>query len=299
MQKDDHIHLLKPDVINSVKGLLLIAKVIVDRFYQGHHGSKKIAPGMEFSQYRNYEAGDDLRLLDWKMLARSGRYYIRQADQDANIEVKFVLDTSASMLHEGRFTNKLDYAKVLIASLGYLSNSQGDEIGLYALNDYTTINFYPKTGKQHFNRFLQQLVLLDAKGKWPDSNNVTKELHSRGNKELIIFFTDFYERDNELFNFLKELKTLRNEVIVFHLLSDNELHMQNKGVVTFEDMESGKRIKVDTKTYSEEYQKRMDENIRRYMNALNEKGIKYHYIDMDANLSEVIQLFLNQRNKLG
>ena len=299
MQKDEHIHLLKPDVINSVKGLLLIAKVIVDRFYQGHHGSKKIAPGMEFSQYRNYEVGDDLRLLDWKMLARSGRFYIRQADQDANIEVKFVIDTSASMLHEGRFTNKLDYAKVLIASLGYLCNSQGDDIGLYALNDHTNINFYPKTGKQHFNLFLQQLVLLNAKGKWPDSDNVTKELRSRGNKELIIFFTDFYERNNELFNFLKKLKTLRNEVIVFHLLSDDELHMPNKGVVTFEDMESGARIKVDTKTYSEEYQKRMDENIRRYMNTLNEKGIKYHYIDMDANLSEVIQLFLNQRNKLG
>ena len=115
--------------------MALISRVIVDGYLNGLNHSRRVGAGMEFSQFRGYEPGDDLRLLDWKMLARSGRYYIKQSEIETNISIKFILDTSNSMLHKENDLSKMEFAKVLIASLAYLSQNQGDAIGLFALND--------------------------------------------------------------------------------------------------------------------------------------------------------------------
>lgn len=101
--KQDYQQLLRPEVINSVSGLALIAKVVVEGYLSGLNHSRRVGPGMEFSQYRGYEPGDDMRLLDWKMLARSGRYYIKQSEVETNIAVKFIL-TQAGLC----YTRKTD-----------------------------------------------------------------------------------------------------------------------------------------------------------------------------------------------
>jgi uncharacterized protein (DUF58 family) len=94
-----------------------------------------VGSGLEFSQYRGYEPGDDLRLLDWKMLARSGRYYIKQSEIDTHINVKFIVDASKSMLHQEGQVSKMEYANVLVASLAHLAHRQGDAVGLLTVND--------------------------------------------------------------------------------------------------------------------------------------------------------------------
>ncbi len=118
--QDDYRELLKPEVINSVSGLSLISRVIVDGYLSGLNRSRRVGAGLEFSQYRGYEPGDDLRLLDWKMLARSGRYYIKQSEIDTHITVKFIVDSSKSMLHQEGDISKMEFANVLVASLAHL-----------------------------------------------------------------------------------------------------------------------------------------------------------------------------------
>jgi len=142
--KQDYHQLLKPELIRSVSGLALIAKVLVDGYLSGLNHSRRVGPGMEFSQFRNYESGDDLRLLDWKMLARSGRYYIKQSEIETNIAVKFVLDASSSMLHAENTLSKMDHVRVLVATMAYLSQNQGDAVGLFALNDNQLYSLNPK-----------------------------------------------------------------------------------------------------------------------------------------------------------
>src|SRR3954467_11664970 len=127
--------LLKPETLNTVNGLELVARIIVEGFMSGSNKSQSVGAGQEFSQYRSYQPGDDLRQLDWKMFARSERYYIKQAEIETNITVKFMLDASQSMAYTEEGISKLQYAKIMTAALAYLARKQSDTFGLYAVND--------------------------------------------------------------------------------------------------------------------------------------------------------------------
>src|ERR1044072_5079627 len=116
--------LLKPEVLNTVNGLELVARIVVEGFMSGSNKSQAIGVGQEFSQYRNYEPGDDLRQLDWKMYARSERYFIKQAEIETNITVKFMMDASNSMAYEEDGITKLQFAKIIVAALAYLVRKQ-------------------------------------------------------------------------------------------------------------------------------------------------------------------------------
>ncbi|WP_299438574.1 DUF58 domain-containing protein [uncultured Aquimarina sp.] len=296
--KQDYHQLLKPELIKSVSGLSLIARVIVDGYLSGLNHSHNVGSGMEFNQYRNYEPGDDLRLLDWKMLARSGRYYIKQSEVETNISIKFILDASKSMLHQENELSKMDYARVLIASLGYLSQNQGDAIGLFALNEQQLYNLYPKIQKQHYNRFLLELTKIENKGKWPENPNASKSLHDRNHKEMIFFITDLYEHSEELTTFIKRLKTPKNEVVVLHLMGKNELEFDYKGTVTFEDLETGVKLKIDAKTAKKQYLTALEEMIKNTKDTLLANDISYHMFQLHEHIGEALQVFLKKRNKI-
>ena len=296
--RQDYHQLLKPEIINSVSGLALISRIIVDGYLSGLNHSMRVGSGMEFSQYRAYEPGDDLRLLDWKMLARSGRYYIKQAEVETNISVKFILDSSKSMLHEEEGLSKMDFVRVLTASLAYLAQSQGDAPGLFALNEYKLHSIYPRVQKQHFNRLLLELIQIKNQGKWPKNALSLEKLHDRSHKELIFFITDLYEQDEEITGLIKRLKTSRNEVVVFQIMGKSELNFDYSGTVTFEDLESGTKLKVSPKEARQTYV----ENLNTWMNNTKQmllaNGISYHLFKMDEPIAEALQVFLKKRNNL-
>ncbi|WP_109436638.1 MULTISPECIES: DUF58 domain-containing protein [Aquimarina] len=296
--KQDYHQLLKPELIKSVSGLALISRVIVDGYLSGLNHSISVGPGMEFSQFRSYEPGDDLRLLDWKMLARSGRYYIKQSEVETNIAVKFILDASMSMLHQEEGLSKMDYVRILIASLAYLSHHQGDAVGLFALNDHNLYNLYPKVQKQHYNRLLLELINIQNEGKWPEYSKESNNFHDRGQKELIFFITDLYEHHKELTSFIKKIKTPRNEVVVLHLMGKNELEFDYKGTVTFEDLETGMKLKIDTKTAKKKYLSSLEEMMKKTKDILLANGISYHLFRLDEHIGEALQVFLKKRNRL-
>lgn len=296
--KQDYHQLLKPEIINSVSGLSLIARATVEGYLSGLNHSRRLGPGMEFSQYRGYEPGDDLRLLDWKMLARSGRYYIKESEVETNIAVKFIVDASKSMEHEENGLTKMDYVRVLVASLAYLCRLQGDAFGLFALNDKHLHSLYPRIQKQHFNRLLLELINIKSEGKWPSDARATEKLHDRRHKELIFFITDLYENSSELIDNIKRLKTSRNEVIVLHLMGKNELEFNYKGTVTFEDLETGARLKVDTKDAKDQYLEAIKQMIKDTKDILLANGVSYHLFRLEDHIGEALQVFLKKRKSL-
>ncbi len=290
--------LLKPDILNSIKGLELIAKVIVDGYLAGLNHSTRVGSGMEFSQYRSYEPGDDLRLLDWKMLARSERYYIKQSEIDTNISVKFIIDASKSMLHEEDGLTKMDFVRVLVASLAYLAQHQGDAIGLFALNDAEFYSVYPRVVKQHFNRFLHQLVEINNRGRWPSDPTSTEKLHDRKHKELIVVISDMYEHSKELSSFIERLKTKRNEVVVFHILSPNEKTLDYQGSYTFEDLETGEQMKLDANDVRKNYLYRFEKHLNQLKTDMFEQGVGYQQFFTNEHIGEALQWFIQKRKLL-
>lgn len=253
---------------------------------------------MEFSQYRGYEPGDDLRLLDWKMLARSGRYYIKQSEVETNIAVKFILDSSRSMLHEEEGLSKMDHVRILTASLAYLAQNQGDAVGLFALNDRNLHSLYPGLQKQHFNRLLLELINIKNEGKWPLNPKAGDKLHDRRHKELIFFITDLYENASELKDHITSLKTARNEVVVLHIMGKKELDFNYSGNVTFEDLETGIRMKVNAEEARTSYLKSLEDMIENAKATLLANDIGYHLFRLDEPLGEALKILLKKRMSL-
>jgi uncharacterized protein (DUF58 family) len=287
--------LFKPEVINTVNGLELIARIIVEGFMSGSNRSQSIGIGQEFSQYRGYEPGDDLRLLDWKMYARSERYFVKLSEIETNITIKFIIDASHSMSYSENGISKLQYAKVMVAALGYLARKQADAIGLYGVNDKNLEVVQPRFETQQFMRFVNALVNLESEGHWGQR---TEPLIDHTGKEMIVFVTDLYDQDNDINSFISRLKTSRNEVIVFHLLGKNERDLSFEGAFTFEDLEIRSRVKVDTAIKQKEYKTLIERWIEQTRNFLLEKNISYTLISLDEPVEKTLRDFLRIRKSL-
>lgn len=289
--------LLRPEILNTVNGLELVARIIVEGFMSGSNRSQSVGAGMEFSQYRGYEPGDDLRQLDWKMFARSERYFIKQADIETNITVKFILDASHSMAYAEEGISKLQYAKVIAAALAYLARKQSDSFGLFMINEKHVMTVEPRFEHAQFMRFLHALIRMKPEGKWSRSADL-EYLHGRSGKELIIFLTDLYDDAGNLFSFIERMKTSRNEVIVMHLMGKHEMDLGFDGSFTLEDLESGERIKIDTRLQQKEYVARVSDWVKDCRDRLLERQIDYLHIPMDEGAERSLRTFLTVRKRL-
>jgi len=289
--------LLKPETLNTISGLELVARVIIEGFMSGSNKSQSVGAGQEFSQYRSYQPGDDLRQLDWKMFGKSERYYIKQADIETNITVKFMIDASHSMAYNEDGMSKLQYAKLITAALAYLARKQSDTFGLYAVNDKNIKVVQPRFETQQFIRFLNELVQLKSEGTWDQKGGVEKLLDHHG-KEMIIFITDMYDDAGDLQKFISRLKTPRNEVIVFHLIGRHESEFDFNGSFTFEDLENGTKIKADTIVQQKDYSNRVKAWLQASRTWMLEKHINYNLIYINDPIETVLRNFLTVRKAL-
>ena len=290
--------LLDPKVLVAIKDLSLAARTTIDGFMEGINKSKLKGQGMEFSQYRSYQPGDDLRSLDWKMFARSDRYYIRESEIETNIAVRFLIDASNSMNHEDGGYSKIDYAKYLAASLAYLSSLQGDAVGLYILQKGDVFALSSKRDKQHLARFFYHLEKIKPSGKFTDPIHYKTVFQGSQKKELLIFITDFYEQDGEIFRMLDSLNSMKHEIVVFHLLGKNELELDYEGYSSLEDLETGETISIGRGQAQNIYQLHLQERLSFIRSQLLNKNIFHRLLSMDEPLDKALRDFLNQRNKL-
>lgn len=290
--------LLNPKILMAIKELSLAAKTTIDGFMSGINKSTIKGAGLEFSQYRSYQPGDDLRSLDWKMFARSDRYYIRESEVETNISIRFLVDASASMNHSDGDFKKIDYARYLTASLAYLGNLQGDAIGLYVFKDGGIFSMSPKQDYQHLARLFYQLEQIKPEGTFTKPINY-KELYAGSQKrELLIFVTDMYQQNEELFQLLDTLNTLRHEVLVFHIMAKNELELDFKGYTTFEDLETGESIQIDQIVARKTYQEQLQSHLEKVRTEMLERHIFYRMLSTEQPLDQALRDFLNQRKKL-
>jgi uncharacterized protein (DUF58 family) len=287
---------IDPKVLMTIKDLPLLAKTVIDGFMNGFNKSTVKGPGLEFSQYRSYQPGDDLRWLDWRMFARSDRYYIRESEVETSISVRFLVDASASMNHDDNGIKKIDYARFLIASLAYLANLQGDAVGLYVFQDGGLFSLASRPDPQHLKRLYYQLTQIEPAGKFTQPVHYKELFTGNGRKEMLIFVTDMYQHDGEISKLLDSLAALKHEVIVFQLMGKNELDLDFKGFSTLEDLETGETMQVSAqqiKTYKENLQ----QHLAKIRMDLLGKHIVHRLISTAEPLDKALRDFLVQRNK--
>ncbi|RZK36215.1 MAG: DUF58 domain-containing protein [Pedobacter sp.] len=281
----------------AIKDLNLSAKTTIDGFMNGINKSTIKGAGLEFSQYRSYQPGDDLRTLDWKMFARSDRYYIRESEVETNIAVRFLVDASASMNHsDGDFT-KIEYAKYLTACLAYLANLQGDAIGLYIFKNTELFAMVAKQDYQHLARLFFQLEQINPTGTFTKPIHYKEIFVGTQKRELLVFVTDLYQEQEEIFTLLDTLNTLRHEIVVFHVLAKNEVELDFKGYSTFEDLETGQIIQIDQSKARKDYKEKFAKYLEETRIKMLDRKIYYRTVLTDEPLDQALRDFLKQRSK--
>jgi uncharacterized protein (DUF58 family) len=285
-------------ILMAIKDLSLAARRTIDGFMAGINKSKVKGPGLEFSQYRSYQPGDDLRWLDWKRYARSDRYYIRESEIETSISVRLLIDASLSMNHrDGEFT-KMDYARYLAASLGWLAFMQGDSIGSYVFQEGKVYSLPARKDAQHLSRFFHQLESIEPQGKMGSPIDYKHIFLGEQKRELLIFITDLYERDGEISRLLELLASLRHEIIVFHVMGRNELEKDFGGYTEVEDLETGERLPVSGPQGQDVYMEKMQAWLSGVRLRLLDKDIAYQLMRMDQPLDQAIRDFLKQRQQI-
>jgi len=278
--------------LNTLKGMEYLAQKVANEAISGLHNGKRLGQGTDFSQYKNYMPGDDLRQIDWKVYGRTDRLYLKESELESHSRWYGLLDASESMVYEEANISKWKYAKIIWAAIAYLSKKQGDSDGLAIINDKNITHLPPRAG---FEKARMKL-LFDSKtaGKWP--SNFSFPFLKNGFQNKFILITDFYEQSNELGTFIRSLLPARNEVTVFHIMGENEMNLNFDGINMFEDAETGIRIETNTNQIKAKYQKQSENFVKDSRNQIIKWGAKYHLCMMPQSPVNVLKAFLNQNS---
>jgi uncharacterized protein (DUF58 family) len=228
-----------------VRDLELAARMAVDGLMLGRHTSRRAGAGLEFSQYRSYQPGDDLRRVDWKLLGRSDRYFVREAESETSITVRLLLDATGSMGHAEAGVTKLDYARFLIAALALLAHRQGDAVGLYVLGPSGVTTLRPRREPRHLHKLLHELDGLAPAGAWPEWTILERALSPDAQRGITVLVGDFHEHTDEIRAAARRLSGARHDVVCFQILGDIERAFDYHGAVTLEELETGRRVNLD------------------------------------------------------
>ncbi len=283
---------IDPAAIMQIKNLTLRAKTIVEGFTAGLHRSPLHGFSVEFSQYRPYVLGDDLRNLDWKLLARSDRYYVKQYEDETNRRCYLAVDQSRSMQYgNGQYT-KAQYAQTLAATLAYYLNSQRDAVGVMTCGR-AAADFLPP---RHRTGHLQQIMHLLGRESEGIASNLSSDLSQLASlsrrRGLIVLISDLLTDPESLFQPLGYLRGRGHQILILRVLELSEINLQLEKSSMLRDMESGREIYVDPITAGAEYRRRFESHQAQLVDICHRRGARMftHTIDqpLDAALLELI-----------
>ena len=285
-----------PVVLARIGNLELVARAVVDGFINGIHRSPYFGASVDFAEHRGYVPGDDIRRVDWRLYARTDRYYIKEYEADSNSNFSVILDVSKSMGFGSGGVTKLEYGKILAGCLTYLVHRQRDRVGFLAF-DNDIVEHVPPSAK-HMDVVLHVLDRLTPKGAGSLRAPLHKMAEHFGRRGLVILISDLYEEPDAVIEAIGPLRFRGSDIAVFHLLDPAELDFSFRDPSAFEDLESGEQIPIVPQALREEY-RRM---IRAHIDAITErcKGarIDYTMLQTSSPLDHALFRYLSAREKL-
>jgi uncharacterized protein (DUF58 family) len=288
---------LDPGVLARLGGLPLFARRPMLGNVSGRHASPHRGASIEFAEYRKYVPGDDLRRLDWRAYGRSDRFFVKEFEADTNLRCCLVLDTSGSMDFGSQGLTKLDYARRIAGTLGYLATQQGDAVGLSCVSEGVHGSIPPRRNAAHLSLVLDHL----EKAKPQGGTGLVEVLHELSEtiaqRALVVLLSDLFVPPEELRSCFQHLRFRKHDVVVFHLLDPQELAFEFRRPVRFLDMEGGPAIFADPSEIADRYQRALTEYLTSLRQVVLETAVDYHRVRTDEDYEQVLTRFLIGRAK--
>ncbi len=291
---------LDPELLASLSSMEIRARTVVEGMVEGLHKSPFKGFNVEFSEYRQYVPGDPLKDIDWKVYARTDKFYIKEHEEETNLSGYLVMDTSGSMSYKGAGgMSKIDYASTLAASLAYLMLKQQDSVGLVTFADGLRKVIRPRTGMAHLKAVCSELEATKA----VESTNIGESLDMVGQtmkkRGIFILFSDLMDNAETIIRKLRQLRTRRHEIVLYHVLDRDEISFPFDDTTIFQDLEDRSEITTDAFTLRSEYLKRVRGLIGTFRSALRKSGIDYLIADTSTPLEANLRSFFTRRQATG
>jgi uncharacterized protein (DUF58 family) len=295
VKEEDPRRFLDPKTIGRISRLDLRARKVVEGFVSGMHRSPFFGHSVEFVQHRDYTAGDDIRHLDWKVWSKTDKYYIKQFEEETNLRCQLVVDVSNSM-HYGRGAlNKYEYASTLAACLALMLLKQQDSAGLITFDDDVRQVVPPRSQQTHIDAICKALDVSKPREKTDIFKILKRVAESTESRGMIVLFSDLLVDREPLFKALEMLRHGRHDLLVFHVMDEDELKFPFAGTTRFEGMEEIAQLTCDPRALRDGYMEALDEYLVEVRRGCARQGIDYSLIHTGENLDAVLAKFLHQR----
>ena len=285
------------ELLERAKELELKAREVAEGVLIGIHRSRHRGTSIEFSEHKPYAPGDEIRLIDWKLYAKTDRYFIKQFEDETRIRAYLLLDASGSMAYppEKKLLNKFEYGQILALALSWLLLRQGDEVGAGMISQGELLWVPARSGERHFLALCQLFAQNHPLGKTQLAKNLS-ELASRiPARSLLVLVSDFLEPQNQLEKSIKLLRHRGAELILFQILSPEELEFPFRGLSWFEGLEAEGRILIDPRRLRKTYLKRLN-RLRESLERLGaELEIDYQSISTAQDPVQILTEYLSLR----
>ncbi len=284
-----------PKVLARIGNLDLLARTVVDGFINGLHRSPYFGASIDFAEHRGYVPGDDIRRVDWRLYARTDRYYVKEYEADSNSNFAVLLDVSRSMSFGSHAVTKLDYAKYIAACLTYLAHRQRDRVGI-ATFDSSIVEHVPCSAK-HFNIVLYALDRAQPGRPGALGQPLDKFAEHFGRRGILALISDFYEEPDTIKEAVRRLKARGNDVIVIHVLDPAELSFDFTQPSVFQDLETDDQMPIVPVALAEQYRALIREHTAAIASSLSADGIDYALFDTSQPLDYALFSYLASRDR--
>lgn len=293
----DSKRFLLPETLKRITRLDLRARHVVEGFLSGLHRSPYFGQSIEFRQHRQYTYGDDLRYVDWKVWAKQDRYYVKQFEEDTNLRCTLLCDVSGSMGYGRGPMNKYEYACTIAVSLAYLLLRQQDAVGCVAFDDASRMNVPLRTKRNHLDSIIQALDLCSPRAKtdlYQILRHVAEIYPKRG---LMVLVSDLLVEREGLFRGLRLLRSRGHDIMVFHVLDDDELDFPFNGATRFEGLELPMQLRCNPRALRDGYLAALGDYLEEVRRGCSRLNADYALLRTSQPLDAALAAYLS--NRLG
>ncbi|MCC7424382.1 MAG: DUF58 domain-containing protein [Planctomycetaceae bacterium] len=291
----DSRRFLQPEAIQRISRLEVEARQVVEGFLSGMHRSPFFGQSVEFAQHREYAAGDDIRRIDWKVWSKTDRYYIKQYEEETNLRTTLLVDLSESMLFGSGKLTKYDYGCSLAAAFAYLLLRQQDSVGLVTFDQAVRSRLPARSKQNHLHAILAALDVQEPQKKTGLYEILKQVAEEETRKGMVILISDLFSPRDSLFKGLKMLRQRGHDVMVLHVLDDEELDFTYAGTTKFEGMEEAGDLLCDPRSLREGYLKAMHAFIDEVRRFCSKNVVDHQVIRTSDHLDAALAHYLSHR----
>jgi uncharacterized protein (DUF58 family) len=298
MPTTDYRQFLNPEVVSKLKSMEMRARLVVEGFITGLHKSPYHGFSVEFAEHRQYMHGDPIRSIDWKVFAKSDRYFVKEFEEETNLKSYILLDASKSMSYTSGTITKFTYASQLAAALAFLMLKQRDAVGLVVFDDAVRSYVPPKSASVHLHAMLSTLSGVEPSAT-TDAGVALHEMAERIKRRgLIIVLSDLLDDPSKVLAGLKHFRHRKHEVLVMHVLDPVERDFTFPAEAIFKDLETGEEISTLPWQIRSEYQRTMGAHIDRFRRECRASFVDYVPIDTSIPYDYALFSYLSKRQRL-